>query len=50
MRQIFAFLFQITTDKFKTRSIHHFVVKNKLEVEFNIYDVGQVLAADMSSD
>ena len=41
---------KITTDKLKTRSIHHFVVKNKLEVEFNIYDVSQVLAANMSSD
>ena len=41
---------KITTDKLKTRSIHHFVEKNKLEVEFNIYDVSQVLAANMSSD
>jgi hypothetical protein len=41
---------KIIADKFKTRSIHHFVVKNELEVEFNIYDDSQVMATNMSSD
>ena len=34
----------ITADGLSTKSIHHFVVKDGLEVEFNIYDDSQSMA------
>ena len=40
---------KITADNLTTHSIHHFVVENGLEVEFNIYDDSQVMAASMGN-
>ena len=40
---------KITADNLSTCSIHHFVVENSLEVEFNIYDDSQVMAASMQN-
>ena len=40
---------KITADNLSTHSIHHFVVENGLEVEFNIYDDSQVMAASMQN-
>ena len=34
----------ITADGLSAKSIHHFVVKDGLEVEFNIYDDSQSMA------
>ena len=45
---VYVFI-KITANKFKTRSIHHFVVKNELEVEFNIYDDSRVIPTSMNS-
>ena len=40
---------KITADNLSTRSIHHFVVENGLEVEFNSYDDSQVMAASIQN-
>jgi hypothetical protein len=38
---------KITGDNLSTRFIHHPVVENGLEVEFNIYDCSEVMSARM---
>jgi len=35
----------VTADGLSSKSLHHFVVKDGLEVEFNFYDDSQLMAA-----
>ena len=37
----------ITADNLNSKSIHHFVIKEGLEVEFNFYDDSQKMAEAM---
>ena len=37
----------ITTDNLNSEPIHHFVIKNSLEVEFNFYDNSQKMSEAM---
>jgi ketosteroid isomerase-like protein len=38
-----------TADNLSTRSIHHFVVENGLEVEVNMYDDNQAMSASIQN-
>ncbi len=44
MKQTCVFI-KVTAENLEANSMHHFVVKDGLEIEFNVYDESQLMAA-----